>query len=92
MIRIFMENNFVFGVHLHNLFSYGNKTWKHKRKSEKACLLRKKIIACPSNPKVLLKIQNHQNWPQSGFFCLKTSPSMMLPVLAFLGSKNVFFD
>ena len=41
MIPIFMENNFVFGVQKHNLFIYGNKTWKRTRKSEKACLLKK---------------------------------------------------
>ena len=41
MIPIFIKNNFVFGVHMHNLFIYGNKNWKHERKSEKACLLKK---------------------------------------------------
>ena len=52
-------------------------------------MLVEKIIACPANQKVLLKIQNHQNWPHQ-FFCIKNSPSVMLPVFAFLGQKMYF--
>ena len=44
MIPIFMENNFVFGVQKHNLFIYGNKTWKRTRKSEKAYMLKKLLL------------------------------------------------
>ena len=52
-------------------------------------MLVEKIIACPANQKVLLKIQNHQNWPHQ-FFRIKISPSVMLPVFAFLGQKMYF--
>ena len=52
-------------------------------------MLVEKIIACPSNRKVLLKIQNHQNWPHQ-FFCIKILPSVMLPVFSFLGKKMYF--
>ena len=48
-------------------------------------------MACPAYPKVVLKIQNHQNWPHQ-FFRIKNSPGVMLPVFAFFGSKNIFFD
>ena len=44
MIPIYMENNFVFGVHKHNLFIYENKSWKRTRKSEKACMLKKLLL------------------------------------------------
>jgi hypothetical protein len=30
-------------------------------------MLVEKIIDCPINQKVLLKIQNHQNWPHQFF-------------------------
>ena len=56
MIPIFMENNLVFGVHMHNLFSYENKIRKRKIKSKKACLLKKYSLSFKSksaikNPK-----------------------------------------
>ena len=44
MIPIFMENNFVFGVHMHNLSIYGRNAWKRKRKSKKSCLLKKLLF------------------------------------------------
>jgi len=52
-------------------------------------MLVEKIIDCPINQKVLLKIQNHQKWPHQ-FFRIKISPSVMLPVLAFFGQKKAF--
>ena len=52
-------------------------------------MLVEKIIDCPINQKVLLKIQNHQKWPHQ-FFRIKISPSVMLPVFAFLGQKMYF--
>ena len=52
-------------------------------------MLVEKIIACHANQKVLLKIQNHQNWPHQ-FFRIKILPSVMLPVFAFLGQKMYF--
>ena len=52
-------------------------------------MLVEKIIACHANQKVLLKIQNHQNWPHQ-FFRIENSPSVMLPVFAFFGQKMSF--
>ena len=48
-----------------------------------------KNIAFPSNQKVVLKIQNRQNWPHQ-FFCIKNLPSVKLPVFAFSGPKMYF--
>ena len=39
-----MENNFVYGVHMHNLSIYGRNAWKRKRKSKKLCLLKKLLF------------------------------------------------
>ena len=55
-----MENNFVYGVHMHNLSIDGRNAWKPKRKSKKSCLL-KKIIVCQIIKKVLFKTQIDQN-------------------------------
>ena len=41
IISIVMENNFVYGVHMHNLSFYGRNAWKRKRKSKISCLLKK---------------------------------------------------
>ena len=52
-------------------------------------MLVENFLACPANQKVLLKIQNHQNWPHQ-FFRIGNSPSVMLPVFAFSGKKMYF--
>ena len=44
IISIVMENNFVYGVHLHNLSIYGHNAWKRKRKSKNSCLLKKVLF------------------------------------------------
>ena len=44
IISIVMENNFVYGVHMHNLSICGRNAWKRKRKSKKSCLLKKLLF------------------------------------------------
>ena len=53
-------------------------------------MLVEKNIVCPIIQKVLFKTQNDQNWPYQ-FFCIKNSPSVMLPVLVFLVKKDFFW-
>ena len=53
-ISIVMENNFVYGVHIHNLGIYGRNAWKQNKKFRKSMLV-EKIMLVLLYKKVLLK-------------------------------------
>ena len=63
-----MDNNFVYGGHVHTLVIYGHRAWKRLIKSEKTYLLQELLFVIQN---VLFKIHNYQNWPQQFFFCIK---------------------
>ena len=59
IISVVMENNFVYGVYMHNLSICGRNASKRKRRSKKSCLLKKLLFSIVQ--KVLFKTQNDQS-------------------------------
>ena len=80
--------NCVCVVHVHNLVINWRSAWKHKRTSEKACMLKKLLFVLLFN-KYYVK-PNIIKTCRIGF-CIKTLPTMMLSVLEFFGLKRIFW-
>ena len=74
---------------MHNLSIYGRNAGKRKKKSGKACLLKKLLLVllfkkCYLKPKMI-------KTDRISFFVLTFFPSVMFPVWAFLVKKGILF-
>ena len=89
IIFFVMENNFVYGVHLHNLSIYGHNAWKRKRKSKKSCLL-KKILFVLLFKEYYLRTKIINFWQHQFFFLNKICRTWCCQFKRFFGKKKSF--